>query len=39
MGVQFKDARALEVNGKEKRNGRSEDLTFQVVLEILKNVR
>jgi len=32
-------ASAREMNGKDKRNGPSEKVSFQLVLEILKSVR
>ena len=32
-------APALDMNGKDRRNGRSEEMSFQLVLEIPKNVR
>jgi len=30
---------ALEMNGKDKRNGPQEEVSFQPVLEIMKSVR
>ena len=30
---------ALEMNGKDKRNGPSEEVSFQLVLQILKSIR
>ena len=32
-------ASALEMNGKDKRNGRSEEVSFELVLEILQSIR